>query len=207
MNRFFVAFFVIFLLSSAQIVNALENKAGLVPDPKLVQVSESPSPSPENIKNSEPTSESTALIPSPSPVPTGLDWSDTPDTGRDREFSRKMQQRIVLTIVALIVISVLIYFVIKYLSSNKVNIPFLGLGQQSAMIKVVDRHMLAPNRALYLVNVAGKHVLLGSAENSLSFLCDVPDDDMKKFDDKKKTAEKAKPEKAPFDFFSEDEKS
>ena len=194
MKKLVVYLCLMFVFSTVQFVFAQEDKKETIPTPLPSDVSISVSPADSSSVNSTPNS---------------LDWADTPDSGRDRDFSKKMQRRIVLTIVALLIISVLVYFVIKYLSSNKVNIPFLGLGQQSAMIKVVDRHMLAPNRALYLVNVVGKYILLGSAENNLNFLCEVPCEDIEKFNDKKEQEIKNRlePEKAPFDFFSDTKKT
>jgi len=141
--------------------------------------------------------------------PSKPDWADTPDTSRDRDFSNAVKQRIVITFIALIIVSVLIYLTVRFLSSNKLNLPFLGLGQQSAMIKVIDRHMLAPNKALYLVKVAEKHVLLGASESGVNFLCRISDEDIKSCEIKTKSEilEKSKPVKPPFEFFGEEGKN
>ncbi len=132
------------------------------------------------------------------------EWADQPDTGRDRERAKKMQQRVVMTIAALIFVSILIYIVLKFLSSSKVSLPFLGLGQQSSLIKVVDRHMLQPNKALYLINVAGKHMLIGASENRVSFLSDIDSGFVEEHLEQQKSAAPAKssPMQSPFDFFS-----
>lgn len=137
------------------------------------------------------------------------DWVNQPDSGKDKEFDRSIRKRLGLTVVSLIFISFLIYIVLKFISSGKFNIPALGLAPPSNLIHVVDRQAIAPNKALYVVKVGDKHILLGLSENRITYLTDVNVSIPKS--EKKISSADEKEEKEnianPFDFFSQNKKN
>ncbi len=137
------------------------------------------------------------------------EWIDQPDTGRDRELDRKMSKRLGMTVVALIVVSFLVYFFVRFLASNKINIPALGIGQNSSLIKIIDRQALAPNKALYIVDIAGKILLLGLAENSINYLSEIERDSVEAARKLKEESKKSLKGSilSPFEFISSEKKS
>jgi flagellar protein FliO/FliZ len=150
-----------------------------------------PAATPAKVPVISPTSESTGADgrgPSEeSPVPEGVSPSPaekgkTADEGvwldesqgissRDREQRGSFMKRIWLTVFSLIIVSIIIYIMLKFVYSRQGILP--GLGSRNKMIRVVERHILQPSKALYLLDVAGKYVLIGISEQRIEYLMEL----------------------------------
>lgn len=108
-------------------------------------------------------------------------WLGEGETGRDKDREKKLQQRIVTTFFALIIVIVLIFIVIKFLASGKINIPSLGIGKHAPLIKILDKSVLQPGKILYMVNAAGKTLLIGVADGSIHSLAEIPEETIEKY--------------------------
>ena len=101
------------------------------------------------------------------------DWLNQKETAKDREINRKLQKRIVTTLFALFVVVILIFVVLKFLGSGKVNIPSLGLGKQGNILKIKERMFLQQGKALYLIKAGSKNILIGVSENKINYLTEL----------------------------------
>ena len=81
---------------------------------------------------------------------------------------------LIKTILAMSFILALAYVVIRYL------FPLFRMGAQTkgSRIKIIDRAGLEPRRALYIVQIGKKTVLLGTSEHGLSKLMDLQEGDL-----------------------------
>ncbi|MDQ7822966.1 MAG: flagellar biosynthetic protein FliO [Candidatus Eremiobacteraeota bacterium] len=131
-------------------------------------VSSLPAASPET-----PSAEPSSPHATPSGEATEVNWLDEAEKGtpRDREIQGSFYHRIGLTIFALVVVSIVIYLFLRLVSMRRISIPSIGI--QTKMIKVVERHLLQPQKALYLVDVAGKFVLIAVTDNQVEYLTDL----------------------------------
>lgn len=103
------------------------------------------------------------------------DWLNQKETARDREINRKLQKRIVTTLFSLFVVVILIFIVLKFLGSGKVNIPTLGLGKNSRnILKITERMFLQQGKVLYLIKAGSKNILIGVSENNINYLTELP---------------------------------
>lgn len=107
-------------------------------------------------------------------------WMDEEKTDRDRDREKRLMQRIITTIFALLIVIVLIFIVLKFLSSGKISIPSLGIGRDSSLIRITDKKVLQPGKILYLVDLPDKNVLIGVSDNNISCLAEVSDEAIEK---------------------------
>ena len=75
-------------------------------------------------------------------------------------------------VLGMLAVVILAYVVIRYGLKR-----FMPSSQQSSHIEVVLRQPIEPRRALLVVKVASKHVLLASSEQGISFLTELEDVD------------------------------
>lgn len=93
---------------------------------------------------------------------------------QDKEVSKNLKKQIVKTIFALFVVIILIYLVLKFLGSGKINIPTLGLGKNKRnILKITERMFLQQGKVLYLIKAGDKDILIGVSENNINYLTDV----------------------------------
>ena len=74
-------------------------------------------------------------------------------------------QMAVILVVVLVVAVLFLRYVVPRLS--RLGVPVRGSGK---VIKVVDKCPLEPRRTVYLIDVAGRHLLIGVSENSITHL-------------------------------------
>lgn len=74
------------------------------------------------------------------------------------------------TVLALAAVCLLAYVVLRFGLKRLYGV---GRGSDSNLLRVVERLPLDPRRALYLVEVAGRYVLLGTSETGVTFLTEV----------------------------------
>lgn len=79
---------------------------------------------------------------------------------------------IIFTMLSLVAVLVLAYFLMRWLS-RRMNVN----SGVSRKIKIIDRAALAPDKCLFVVRVAEKTILVGMSPNSVSKLCDIDDPD------------------------------
>lgn len=72
------------------------------------------------------------------------------------------------TLLALGAVCLLAYVVLRYGVKR-----LYGLGKPGQLLNIVERLPLDPQRSLFLVEVAGRYVLLGTSESGVRFLTDV----------------------------------
>jgi flagellar biogenesis protein FliO len=130
-----------------------------------------------------------AATPSPdeaSPTPAAKEkssdegaWLDETPGGpvKEKEIRQNLMKRIWLTLFSLVLVSIIIYVMLKFVYSRQGILP--GLGSRNKMIKVMERHILQPSKALYLVDVAGKYVLLGITEQRIEYIMEVEGEKLK----------------------------
>lgn len=92
-------------------------------------------------------------------------------TVRDKQASRSLYQRIILTLFSLMIVSIIAVLVLRYVYARQGLLPQFTV--RDKLIKVVEKQLLMPQKALYLVEVAGKYVLLGISENRIDYLMEV----------------------------------
>jgi len=169
---------------------------GGVPSPCLAET-----PSPQITESVKPPDKSPALVASPASIketkPVKATPEETPEDGRlmspdptesseqvnwideaqrgtktDKEVQSKFYRRLWLTFVSLIIITVVTYLALRYIYSKQglLTTPFKA---PSRMIRIVERQMLQPQKAVYLLDVAGKYILVGITENRMEFLAEI----------------------------------
>lgn len=74
------------------------------------------------------------------------------------------------TILALAAVCLLAYVALRFGLKRLYGV---GRGGERNILRVVERLPLDPRRSLYLVEVAGRYVLLGTSESGVSFLTEV----------------------------------
>lgn len=79
----------------------------------------------------------------------------------------------------LILVLILAVVLIRYLLPRS-RLSFLKGGKKSDWVSVLNRFPLEPRKTLYLVKVASRYFLLGSAENSLNLVGELNETDMQK---------------------------
>lgn len=92
------------------------------------------------------------------------------------------------TILYLVFICFIAYWALRLIYGKNMPRPAgYGGGQ---LIKVIDKQMLAPQKFVYIVEVAGKLIVLGSSEQHVSFLTTLDDENIKIGELKKESAAK-----------------
>jgi flagellar protein FliO/FliZ len=91
--------------------------------------------------------------------------------GDDINWSRQ----IITTIGGLLLMCGAIVLVLRFMY-GRMGMPAFGGGQRN--LQVLDRHVLGPNRALLLVQVPGKILLLGMTEHQITMLSDIAPDEL-----------------------------
>lgn len=106
-----------------------------------------------------------------------VNWIDDAKQGTksDKEVQSKFYKRLWLTFVSLIIITVVTYLALRYIYAKQGLLPN-ALKTPSKMIRVVERQMLQPQKAIYLVDVAGKYILIGISENRMEYLTEIDRD-------------------------------
>ncbi|MGV8124003.1 MAG: flagellar biosynthetic protein FliO [Candidatus Xenobiia bacterium LiM19] len=132
----------------------------------------------ENVKTtSEETPEDGRLM-SPDPSESEqVNWIDEAKQGTksDKEVQGKFYKRLWLTFVSLIIITIVTYLALRYIYAKQGLLP-TSLKSSSKMIRIVERQMLQPQKAIYLVDVAGKYILIGISENRMQYLAEIERD-------------------------------
>ena len=101
-------------------------------------------------------------------------WLTQKVTAKDKEINRKLKKQIVKTIFYLFIVIILIYLVLKFLGSGKINIPTLGLGKNRRnILKITERMFLQQGKVLYLIKAGEKNILIGVSENNINYLTDI----------------------------------
>jgi len=118
-----------------------------------------------------------AGLPSPMAVPAQatmpLEQTAWPPVGEDSPTQgstflvRLQQMLLVLTLVSLLVWAFL------RLAGPKMAGLAQGTGAQRRLLNVLERHTLGPGRGLLLVEVAGRHLLLGTCEHGVQTLAEL----------------------------------
>lgn len=114
--------------------------------------------------------------PEPSVSASQSDWLENDSASAAR--AEKLRRQIMRTLLALVIVGVLIFLVIRWLAGSKLNLSFLGIGVQSSKIKVLDRHLLQPHKVLYLIRTGSKCFLIGVSEKQIDYLTDVDPDSL-----------------------------
>jgi flagellar biogenesis protein FliO len=121
-------------------------------------------------------------------------WLDEAEIGspRDKAYQKNFFKRIWLTIFSLVVVTIIIVAIMRFLYSNQGILPVMPA--QNKFIKVIERQLLQPQKALYLVDIAGKCALIGITESKIEYIMEV---DSEKVKEKAAEIEASKP--AAFD--------
>lgn len=102
------------------------------------------------------------------------DWLNAKETARDREINRKLKKRIIITLFYLVIVVILIFIVLKFLGSGKINIPTLGIIKNNRnILQIKERMFLQQGKVLYLIKAGEKNILIGVSENNINYLTDV----------------------------------
>ena len=102
------------------------------------------------------------------------DWLNQKETAKDREINRKLKKRIIITLFYLVIVVILIFIVLKFLGSGKINIPTLGIIKNSKnILQIKERMFLQQGKVLYLIKAGEKNILVGVSENNINYLTDV----------------------------------
>ena len=99
--------------------------------------------------------------------PDGADGDGAP--GSDPDVFGSPGESFVEMIVVLAIVLVGAFLVLRFVVPrlSRMGMPVRGAGR---IIKVVDRCPLEPKRTVYLIDVAGRHLLIGVAEGSITHL-------------------------------------
>ena len=79
-------------------------------------------------------------------------------------------------VLGLIFVLALALFLIRFVLPRTAIGRLRGWGNRAGMpgwVSVIDRFILEPRKSLYLVKVAGRYFILGSAENSMNLLAEL----------------------------------
>ncbi len=102
------------------------------------------------------------------------DWLNAKETAKDREINRKLKKRIIITLFYLVIVVILIFIVLKFLGSGKINIPTLGIIKNNRnILQIKERMFLQQGKVLYLIKAGEKNILIGVSENNINYLTDV----------------------------------
>ena len=91
-------------------------------------------------------------------------------------------------IISLVIIVILIYATIrtiKFFYKSKGVLPDKG-SSAKGFIKIIESKNITQNKAVHLVDIAGKHIILGSSESQLNYISEINSGQYKEF---KKTVE------------------
>ncbi len=83
-------------------------------------------------------------------------------------------KQILVTLIWLLVLCGGMVLLARYLQGR---VGMGGLGGGARSIQVLDRHILGPQRALMIVKVGGKNLLLGMTEQQITTLCELDQED------------------------------
>ena len=86
-----------------------------------------------------------------------------------------------LYIGSILIVSLITILSIKFLGKY-MGIPQVG-GSKKAMIKILEKQMLGPNKQFCIVEVPGKTVLVGVTENEMKVLCEIDLQNIKNFEE------------------------
>ncbi len=92
-------------------------------------------------------------------------------TEKDKARGRSFYQRIVLTLFSLAIVAIIAILVLRLIYAKQGLLPQM-MGREK-LIRIVEKQLLMPQKAVYLVEVAGKYVLLGISENRIEYLMEV----------------------------------
>jgi flagellar biogenesis protein FliO len=178
----FVALFLILVLAGPVQAGNPPEKGGTAPAISLPAIAvDAPSPT---AAPSEPAMEKASALPSSNPPEksqrpamkgSGEDgtWLDEAEAGspRDKAYRKNFFRQISLTIFSLVIITILIVVVMRFLYSKQGILPVLPV--QSKFIRIIERQVLQPQKALYLVEIAGKYALIGITESKIEYIMEV----------------------------------
>ena len=103
------------------------------------------------------------------------DWLNQKETARDKEINTKLKKQITKTIFYLFIVIILIFLVLKFLGSGKINIPTLGLVKnRKSILNISERMFLQQGKVLYLIKAGSKNILIGVSENNINYLTELP---------------------------------
>ena len=130
----------------------------------------------QNITTEAPLEKEFATVPNQTDEITddNEDWLNAKETAKDREINRKLKKRIIITLFYLVIVVILIFIVLKFLGSGKINIPTLGIIKNNRnILQIKERMFLQQGKVLYLIKAGEKNILIGVSENNINYLTDV----------------------------------
>jgi len=105
----------------------------------------------------------------------GTGWTPPGEEKRESSFISQLGT----TLVGLGLVCLIAFFLLRFVGARILGksalIP-LGAGRSVKLINVLERQLIAPQKLLLLVDVAGKYLLIGMSENSLYTLGEVDGD-------------------------------
>lgn len=106
-----------------------------------------------------------------------INWVDEAQHGTksDKEVQSKFYKRLWLTFVSLVIITIITYLALRYIYAKQGLLPTSSKAP-SKMIRIMERQMLQPQKAVYLLDVAGKYILVGISENRIQYLAEIERD-------------------------------